>query len=334
VTTVTGESRRVRLGTASWTDKTLTQQSDWYPKKSMSAAERLGYYASIFPMAEVDATYYFPPTQHLVGLWVERTPADFRMNVKAYALLTGHPADAASLWADVAEAIPSEHAGKPSTYLSHLPDDAVDAAFEHFRDALMPLHSAGKLGAVFFQFPKWFTPRRDNRAFLESLPARLPDYRVAVEFRNHRWLDDETCEQTLDLLEQAGLAYVCVDGPQGFASSVPPVVAATADLAVVRFHGHNTQSWEAKGISTAERFKYFYSDAELADWVPAVRQLADSAGETHVVMNNCYRDYGVRNARRLGQLLDEGLQTGAEGSGGPDAAPGGDTGGTQPLFDT
>ncbi len=25
-------------------------------------------------------------------------------------------------------------------------------------------------------------------------------------------------------------------------------------------------------------------------------------------MNNCYRDYGVRNARELGALLGEGLQ--------------------------
>jgi hypothetical protein len=26
--------------------------------------------------------------------------------------------------------------------------------------------------------------------------------------------------------------------------------------------------------------------------------------ETHVLMNNCYRDFAVRNARELGDLLD------------------------------
>ena len=35
------------------------------------------------------------------------------------------------------------------------------------------------------------------------------------------------------------------------------------DLAVVRFHGHNADTWQKKGISAAERFDCLYSDAEL-----------------------------------------------------------------------
>ncbi|HUH07051.1 MAG TPA: DUF72 domain-containing protein [Egibacteraceae bacterium] len=302
----------MRVGTASWTDPTLVRESDWYPKRSMSAEERLRFYASIFALVEVDATYYHPPTEELAALWVRRTPQDFRFDVKAYSLLTQHPTKPESVWADIAEHLPAEHAAKRSVYLTHLPEHAVDLAFERFRTALMPLHSAGKLGAVFFQFPDWFTARRDNRGYLESLADRLPDYQLAIEFRHGSWMDADTAPRTLELLERSGLAYVCIDGPQGFPSSIPPVLAATADLAVVRFHGHNRDNWKRKGITAAERFKYLYSDEELAGWAPKIRQLASSIRETHAVMNNCYRDYGVRNARQLGELLGEGLQEGAQ----------------------
>jgi uncharacterized protein YecE (DUF72 family) len=306
----------IRVGTASWTDPTLIKESDWYPKRSMSAEERLRHYASIFPMVEVDATYYHPPTADLAGLWVERTPQNFRMDVKAYGLFTHHPAQTTSLWEDVAEALPGEQRAKRSTYLSSLPPDAVDRAWEHFTGALLPLYSAGKLGAVFFQFPRWFTPRRDNRAYLRELPERLPQYPLAVEFRSNRWFADaEDRRRTLELLESAGLAYVCVDEPQGFPSSVPPLLAVTADLAVVRFHGHNAENWERKGITPAERFRYLYREEELAAWAPKVERLAEQAGETHLVFNNCYRDYGVTNARQLALLLGEGLQPEAQEGG-------------------
>ena len=297
----------IRVGTASWTDRTLIRDSDWYPERSMSAEDRLKYYASQFDVVEVDATYYYPPSTDLVGLWTERTPADFRMDVKAFSLLTHHPARRDAVWDEVLAHVPAEHAERGSIYLSHLPEEAVDLAFAKFADALLPLHSAGKLGGVFLQFPKWFTNRRDNRRYLDSLPDRLPGYDVAVEFRHASWFSGESGPKTLRQLETQGLAYVCVDEPQGFDSSVPPVLAATADLAVIRFHGHNAETWEASGISPAERFRYLYADDELERWAPKVSELATSASETHAIFNNCYADYGVRNAAQLLDLLaDDG----------------------------
>lgn len=302
----------IAVGTSSWTDPTLTKESDFYPRRSMSAEQRLRHYASIFPVVEVDGTYYAPPTARTAQLWAERTPAGFRMNVKAYALFTQHPTRPNTLWEEVHDELPDEHRDKRSTYLAHLPAAAVDRAWDHFGDALVPLQAAGKLAAVVFQFPPWFTARRDNRTYLAELAERLPGHQLAVEFRHRSWLDgDDDRRRTLRLLEEHGLAFVCVDGPQGFDSSVPPLVAATADLAIVRFHGHNRETWEAKGISAAERFRYLYSEEELAAWVEPIRGLAAATSETHALMNNCYRDYGVRNARQLGQLLGEGLQAGA-----------------------
>jgi uncharacterized protein YecE (DUF72 family) len=93
---------------------------------------------------------------------------------------------------------------------------------------------------------------------------------------------------------------VCVDMPQGYSSSIPPVVAATSDLALVRMHGHSDK-WESKSI--AERFGYRYSGRELDDWAAKIARLAEDAAETRVVFNNCYRDYAQVNARQLGERL-------------------------------
>ncbi|MGH8904587.1 MAG: DUF72 domain-containing protein [Egibacteraceae bacterium] len=292
----------IRVGTASWTDPTLTKETDWYPRRSMSAEERLRFYTERFRLVEVDATYYYPPSHDLVVRWTERAPADFLFDIKAFALFTGHPAKRGALWPDVAVDLPDENTR--NVYIDHLPAAAVERAWTRFREALMPLHSAGKLGAVFFQFPPWFRPNRRSRAYVGQLPERLPDYDLAVEFRHSSWLAGDERARTPELLERYGIAYVCVDEPQGFDTSVPPVLAATTDLAVVRMHGHNRENWERKHITTAERFHYLYSQKELEAWAPRIQSLASTARETHVVFNNCYRDYGVRNAAQLAALLN------------------------------
>ena len=146
-----------------------------------------------------------------------------------------------------------------------------------------------------------------NERYLREIAARLPGVTVAVEFRGGGWMgDDAAAAATLRLLEDEGLAYVSVDEPQGFRSSTPPVVAATAPLAYVRFHGRNARTWEARTSVASDRFKYLYGDAELAEWVPRVRELEARAGTVHVLFNNNYQDVGVRNARQMTLLLGDG----------------------------
>jgi uncharacterized protein YecE (DUF72 family) len=109
-------------------------------------------------------------------------------------------------------------------------------------------------------------------------------------------------EETLQFLAAHELPYVCVDMPQGYRDSIPPVLAATAsDLAVVRLHGHSP-NWTSRDIH--ERFGYRYTGEELAEWAPRVRALARDAEVTHVLFNNCYRDNAQSNARQLADLLD------------------------------
>jgi len=299
------EGCRVLVGTCSWTDATLVKETDWYPRRSMTAAQRLAHYASRFPVVEVDSSYYFPPTPELSTSWVQRTPDGFTLDVKAWSLLTGHPTFPHSLWPDLQGEIPPEHRDKRRLYAKHLPPEILDEAWDRFRHSLMPLHRAGRLGSVLLQYPRWFGPKDVNRNEIREAARRLPDYRICVEFRHGRWLDGNECESTLGFLEALGLTFVCVDEPAGFASSVPPVVAATADLAVVRFHGRNAETWEGPVPSAAERFRYRYDTGELREWLPKVRELAASAREVHLLLNNCYRDYGVDNAAELAALLQE-----------------------------
>jgi uncharacterized protein YecE (DUF72 family) len=302
-------TRTILIGTSSWTDPTLVKEADFYPPGAKTAEARLKFYASKFPLVEVDSTYYFPPSERNAVLWIERTPAHFTFNIKAYSLLTNHPTKPASLYAEVRDELPPELLDKRNLYRENLADEAVEQVWQRFHDALMPLHSAGKLGAVLFQFPQWFTISKKSKAYIEEAADRLKDFRVAVEFRSDTWMSERNREETLAFLEGRNLPYVCVDMPQGFRSSVPPISAVTADdLAMVRFHGRNQRAWETKSETASVRFRYDYPKDELQEWVPKIRDLAKETRETHVLMNNCYRDFAVRNARELGDMLDLNLE--------------------------
>lgn len=292
---------RVYTGTCSWTDPTLVKETDWYPARTMSPAERLAFYSARFPLVEADSTYYRPPDPKLSRGWVERTPPGFRMDVKAWSLLTHHPTKPATVWEDLREGILPEFREKKNVYAEHLEPEALDEAWARVAEGIGPLAEEGMLGAVLLQYPTWFTPKKANRAELAQVRERLGGLPVCVELRSPRWFADDEVDRTLGVLRHTELAYVVVDAPSK--SGLPTVLAATSRLAVVRFHGRNDETWDARGVSAAERFRYLYSKDELREWVPKVQELAAQAEEVHVLMNNCYQDYGVRNAADMAHLL-------------------------------
>ena len=311
---------QIRVGTASWTDRTLIE-SGWYPPEANNPEKRLRYYARQFPLVEVDATYYALPAEQTARAWAERTPAGFTFNIKAFSLFTQHPTPVRALPADLREA--AGQAGKDRVYLKDVDPALAEQAWERFLAALEPLRTAGqpgagqggagqggagqggagKLGAILLQFPPWFPISRANKDYILACAQRAAPRRVCVEFRNHTWMTDDNQQETLRFLADHRLPYVCVDMPQGYPSSIPPVLAATSDLAVVRMHGHSDK-WTSKEI--AERFGYRYSEDELDEWAPKIGALAAEADTTHVVFNNCYRDYAHVNAQRLEGLLGHG----------------------------
>ena len=158
------------------------------------------------------------------------------------------------------------------------------------------LRDGGRLGLVLFQLPRYVYPSRASFGYLEWVANELEGIRLAVEFRQRRWMDDEHREATIGFLAEHDLVYVCVDEPAGLASTLPPVAVATTDVAEVRFHGRNAALWEAPGVPPAERHRYDYRREELAEWVPKIRQLHNGGRPVHVLMNNCADGACVRNA--------------------------------------
>src|SRR3982751_4142026 len=298
-------AREIRIGTASWTDPTSTKGGIFYPRGVSSSEDRLRYYASQFPVVEVDSTYYSLPERAIAALWAERTPDDFVFHVKAHALMTGQPTEVARLPEPLIDALPVALAEKSRIYAKDLPLELYDAVWAHFLDALEPLRAAGKLGGVLLQYPRWFLPTPESKDHLAEAAVRLAGTPGAVELRNRHWYggpdgSGKPTQWTLDMLRDLGLTYVMVGGPQGLESSVPPVAAVTTpELAMVRLHGRRAATWEAAKVPTVERYRYLYSEPELSAWVPRIEEASMQARRTTVFLNNCYGNYGTTNAREL-----------------------------------
>ncbi len=296
-----GTTREIRIGTASWTDPTMTRGRVFYPRGVSSAEERLRYYASQFPVVEVDASYYSLPERATAALWAERTPPGFVFYVKAHALMTGQPTEVGRLPAGLVDVLPRALQAKTRIYAKDLPLELYDAAWTYFLDSLAPLSESGKLGGIVLQYPRWFIPNPESKAHLAESAARLAGVPGAVEFRNRMWFGSErSTGWTLDMLRDLGLTHVIVDGPQGLESSVPLVAEVTTpQLAIVRLHGRRASMWEGVKVPTVERYRYLYSAREVEALAPAVQEASQAAARTAVLFNNCYGNYGSTNAREL-----------------------------------
>jgi uncharacterized protein YecE (DUF72 family) len=309
---------RVRVGICSWADPALIESGTFYPKKSLSAEARLRFYAAVFDVVEVNASYYAIPDVLTVRRWAERTPPGFVFHVKAWSLMTGHHPRPQALPAEVQAALPARarRSQRGEILADDVPPEGLDAAFRLFRAALRPLEEAGKLGYVLFQFAPWVHYEPARLDYLASLPARLPGWTLAAEFRHRSWFPDHA-DETLRALRASRLAHVVTDAP-AVAGAMPHVTAVTAPTAVLRLHGRNAEGWlrqlRGEEPSVREKYDYLYSDAELAALVPEIGGLAEESEEVFVSFNNNNRDYPVRNALALRRLLgqrdagDEALQ--------------------------
>lgn len=267
----------ILVGTCNWLD-----HEDFYPPELRGSRqkERLGYYARYFPIVEVDSSFYGIPSPATVAGWVERTPAGFTFNIKAYRSLTLHERDG----------------GRPRPPTG---DEERD-----FEAALRPMRESGKLGAVHYQFPPWFTATTAAREELVRVRERHPDDIVAVEFRHRSWFEDGRIAETEDLLGELDCTLVGVDAPQIGTGTAPPHLAITSPrLALVRFHGRNFRTWYAHTRTTAERFDYLYPPRELAGWVAPVRAAAARGVPVHLLMNNNRSNYAVVNGFDMAHLL-------------------------------
>ena len=294
----------IRVGTASWTDPTLIKCKCFYPPEAKTAEQRLQFYASNFDTVEVDSTYYAMPGPDTAAAWVERTPPGFVFDIKAFRLFTLHQTPVKALPSVLRDETARFANDKGNVYYPDFAPEVKDDLWRRFSEMLQPLKEAGKLGYVLLQLPPWVMKRRSNFEHLAECADRLDGFSVAVEFRNATWFKEDERGETLANLREQNLALVVVDEPQGSGVSIPAVWEATSpDIAVVRFHGRNQETWTKRNLTAAERFNYLSSDEELRELAAPVKSLGREARQVHAVFNNCYEDKAVRNATRFVELL-------------------------------
>ena len=276
-----GRVGEIRVGVCSWADETLTKV--WYPPEIRTGEQRLRYYAERFDVVEANSTYYRMPERVLVERWAERTPPGFVMHVKAFGVMTRHPVKAEQLPPDLRAEAPLDERGR----LHRPPRELRAQVFSRFLEALEPLKEAGKLGGILMQFPSYVVRKPQSFEYLEWSQEQLRGHEMLVEFRHRSWLDDDGREETIRFLESRGMTYVVVDAPRtGGATVLPTVPAATSPTAYVRFHGRNAATWNKRTGSAAERFDHLYSEEELQEWVPTLRELAGQAENAYAMFNN------------------------------------------------
>ena len=266
----------VTVGTCNWSD-----HEGFYPK-GLPPGRRLEHYARFFPLVEVDSSYYAIPPPARTAAWAEVTPANFRFNVKAFRSLTYHERE-------------DGRAREPT------PEEA-----ERFLACLEPLREAGKLVAVHYQFPPWFTRGAESLERLERIRSRHPEDLLVFEFRHRSWVQPGA-EPAVEFLRSQEVSLCLVDEPQLGDGSFPRLLQVTDPrLVVVRFHGRNRVTWYAKGRRSGDRFDYLYSREELADWVPSITRLAETAARVQLLFNNNRANYAVINGLQMAELLQLG----------------------------
>jgi uncharacterized protein YecE (DUF72 family) len=186
----------------------------FYPEKH-PAEEMLRYYAGHFATVEINNTFYRMPAEAMLARWAEEVPENFVFTLKAPRRIT-HEKRLREAEPDVGE-------------------------FLRRAQAL-----GGKLGVILFQLPPYLKkdlPRLE--AFLGTIPAGR---RVAFEFRNDSWQDEEVYAA----LRARGAMLCYTDTDEG---DSPPVVS-TADCAYLRLR------------------RTHYEDTELGGWAEKIAALA------------------------------------------------------------
>ena len=271
----------ILVGTCNWAD-----HEDFYPAElehGRGQRDKLSYYARYFPVVEVDTTFYGIPKPNVAEGWVARTPGGFVFNVKAYRSLTGHERENGS------------------------PRPPTREEEREFLALLEPLRDSGRLRAIHYQFPPWFTNTPQARDFLLAARERHPDDIVAIEFRHRSWFA-QAWPDTEELLRELDCVYVGVDAPQIGTATAPPLLAITSPrLCIARFHGRNRRTWYRRAERTADRFDYLYAPDELREWVPAITAAAEQGVTVHALMNNNRSNYAVVNAFDMATLLGRPL---------------------------
>ncbi len=287
---------KVRIGTCSWTEKSLIEGGAFYPSGAGTPKARLKYYARRFDTVEIDSSYYQIPSTDMARAWAERTPEKFLFHVKAYGALTGHNIDPKRLPVHLRLMLPEQERDREDLHVCD--PAALKAMAAAMTKALEPLREAGKLGFIIFQFPPWFGCKKANRDYLLYCKELMAGHPIAVEFRHGSWLTSRNREQSLAFLREHKITYITCDEPQlGTLATAPFHPASTTSVAYLRLHGRNADLWHPRVGAREE--EYLYDDKELEMFAAEARRLSGKARITFVMFNNSRCGFAVRNALKM-----------------------------------
>lgn len=242
---------------------------DWigpfYPK-GIKAGDMLAFYCGHFGFTEINSTYYKLPNPAAVSNMQKKTPAGFVFTVKLHQSMTH-----------------DKNASKQD--------------FQVFAESMTVLEQAGKLGCLVAQFPYSFHCNRENMDYMLRLKEKLRDFKIVVEFRNNKWLDQEIFK----FLGVNEIGYVCVDEP-ALAGLPDQRGVATSSIAYIRFHGRNSEKWW-NHQEAYERYDYLYGEEELLEWTDKIERLQQSTDYLFISFNNHFKGQAVANAEMLRAIL-------------------------------
>jgi uncharacterized protein YecE (DUF72 family) len=260
----------ILVGPAGWS------YADWrgrvFPEGGGAKFDTLALVAKYFDTAEINSSFYHPPTPDTARSWLRRIAhnPNFVFTAKLYKVFT------------------------------HAPRKASKDDEKLFRDGIEPLAEAGKLGAVLIQFPWSFKNESEERAYLNRLCERFRTYPLVVELRHESWNNP----RILQTLEDLHVGLCDIDQPL-FANSIKPSAEVTSSIGYVRLHGRNYQNWFREEADVVERYDYLYSRDELEPWVERIKEVARKAKQTFVITNNHARGQSLVNAFEVLASLEE-----------------------------
>lgn len=227
----------------------------------------LKYYSEQFNILELNFTYYRLPDEHQIKKMMKKAGDLLMFVVKGYRGIT-----------------------------HEITEESIKTILPRFLNGIMPLHEEKRLGTLLFQFPRSFNYTTTNRVYLNELLKTIQPIPVSVEFRNREWLKKSVYAG----LKELSAGFVCVDEPDlpGLIPSEPHV---TSDIGYIRFHGRNKKNWY--GTDSTSRYDYLYSEEELGEWLPRIRDISEQTKKLFIFFNNHAKSQAVTNARMLINLI-------------------------------
>jgi uncharacterized protein YecE (DUF72 family) len=275
----------LRIGCAGWSYR------DWvgpvYPPH-VPPSRWLETYASMFPLVEIDSTFYALPSPETVEGWVRRS-----QSLPGFGFAAKVPQD-----------VTHRHLVKGSI------EDARRVAAEFERIVLAPIEAARRLEAVLLQLPPNFTyfgeaGETDTLAALVAVVEALGPKRrrVAVEFRHQSWFEhvgESLVSDVTEALSAVGAGVVYVDGLGSRFHGT-----RTTDWSYVRLHGRRTEMLPGERTLSHAPYNYLYGADEIREVAAKVSGLMPRDERTIVIFNNHYRGQAAHNAMDLMQALGQ-----------------------------